>query len=159
MSKILAIDLGTTYFKTTLFDRGGRLCHTHRMASPVVATEPGRMELPADAFCNAIARGIAELRNLNENGLADVAAVTFATQTNSFVLLDTQDRPLTPIILWPDDARKHLEHEVGQRCDIAGFPSTTGIPQVNHQFMLAKLLWLQKQRAGGVGADGPAMPD
>ena len=80
------------------------------------------MELPADAFGDAIAEGIAELRGPRRGGLADVEAVTFATQTNSFVLLDADDRPLTPFILWPDRRAAELEAEVRRRCDVADSP-------------------------------------
>ena len=77
--------------------------------------------------------------------MSDVEAVTFATQTNSFVLLDAEDRPLTPLILWPDRRAAQLEEEVCGRCDIPGFSATTGIPQFNFQCMAAKLLWLQNR--------------
>ena len=124
------IDLGTTYFKISLFDRNGRLCDTCRIAPPIVAPRDGYMELPADAFGNVIARGIAELRSRAGGDLSDVEAVTFATQTNSFVLLDAEDRPLTPLILWPDRRAEQLEEEVRRRCDIPGFSATTGIPRI-----------------------------
>ncbi len=72
-------------------------------------------------------------------------AVTFATQTNSFLLLDADNRPLTPIILWPDRARGGVGSGVQQQlCSVPAFSATTGIPQVDSQFMPAKLLWLQR---------------
>jgi xylulokinase len=141
VSKILSIDLGTTYFKIALFDRDGRLCDTCRIAPPTVATNPGWMELPVDGFCDVIARGIAEIGSRGD--LGDVEAVTFATQTNSFTLLDAANRALTPLILWPDRRAGQLEDEVRRRSDVPGFSATTGIPQLNHQCMVAKLLWLQ----------------
>ena len=130
MAKILSIDLGTTYFKISLFDRNGRLCDTCRIAPPIVAAQAGYMELPADAFGDVILRGIAELRGRSGGDLSDVEAVTFATQTNSFVLLDAEDRPLTPLILWPDRRAADLDAEVRRRCDIPGFSATTGIPRI-----------------------------
>jgi xylulokinase len=145
VGKILAIDLGTTLLKFTLFERSGSLCDVCRIPSPVVAAEAGRMDLPADAFADVIAQGIAELRQRADVGLADVEAVTFATQTNSFVLLDAAGRPLGPIILWPDRRAADLETEARRRCDVPGFSATTGIPQMSLQFMAAKLLWLQRQ--------------
>ena len=145
MAKILTIDLGTTYFKIALFDRDGQLCDSCRIAPPIDAASSGLLELPADAFRNTLAEGIAKLRDRAENGLADVEAVTFATQTNSFVLLDAENRPLTPIILWPDLRAAELELEVQTRCEQLKFAATTGVPQFNAQFMAAKLLWLQRQ--------------
>ncbi len=162
MPKILAVDLGTTYLKFTLFDRDGRLCDTHRLTPPVkkgsgpicrngpkgashkLDLTPFSLELDVDAFDDVVAQGIAEIGDRAEGGLADVEAVTFATQTNSFVLLDGDDRPLTPIVLWPDRRAAELEPEVRCRCELPEFAATTGIPQVSHQFMLAKLLWLQQ---------------
>jgi xylulokinase len=71
--------------------------------------------------------------------------VTFATQTNSFVLLDAEDRPLTALILWPDRRAEELDDEVVRRCDVPEFSATTGIPRLNFQCMVAKLLWLQER--------------
>jgi xylulokinase len=144
MAKILVVDLGTTYFKIALFDRQGRLCDSRRISPPVRVEQPGRMELPADAFREALIEGIGELRDCTPGGLADVEAVSFATQTNSFVLLDADNRPLTPIILWPDSRAAELETEVRRRCELQGFTATTGIPQLGGQFMAAKLLWMQR---------------
>lgn len=145
MGKILTIDLGTTLFKFALFDRSGRLCDTCRIPPAVVAAEAGRMELPSDAFAEVIGRGISELRKCAGGSLADVEAISFATQTNSFVLLDAAGLPLTPIILWPDGRATSFEAAVRTRCDLPAFSATTGIPEVTHQFMPAKLLWLQDQ--------------
>ena len=39
MTKILAIDLGTTYFKFVLVDRNGQLCDTCRLAPPIPCRE------------------------------------------------------------------------------------------------------------------------
>lgn len=145
MGQILSIDLGTTYFKVSLFDSDGRLRDLSRIASPVVAARTGYAELPADAFCSAILQGILELRSRSSCGLTDVEAVTFATQTNSFILLDTEDRPLTPLILWSDRRAANLEAEVCRRCGIPEFATTAGFSRINFQSMPAKLLWLQDQ--------------
>ena len=145
MGKILAIDLGTTYFKFSLFDDRGRLGEMCRIAPPVERDSTGRVELPVDGFCQAILRGLSELRSVANGCLDDVAAVTFATQTNSFVLLDAADRPLTPLILWQDARAAQLTPEVRARCDIPGFQATTGLHPIDFQYMPAKLLWLQRE--------------
>ncbi len=144
MAKILTIDLGTTFFKTALFDREGRLCDSCRLAPPIHVPQPGWMELPVQAFIETIARGIAELGNRAGDHFQDITAVTFATQTNSFVLLDSDNRPLTPIILWPDGRAAELEADIGRRCDLPAFTATTGIPKINSQFMVGKLFWIQQ---------------
>ncbi|MBN2580347.1 MAG: FGGY-family carbohydrate kinase [Pirellulales bacterium] len=144
MSKILAIDLGTTYLKMMLYDRDSGTYEVRRFDLPLRREPVGRLELSTDAFADVLLRGFMDLRNHAAVGLADVEAITFATQTNSFVLLDADHRPLTPLILWPDVRAAELESEVQKRCGFPEFSAATGVPQLNRQFMAAKLLWLQR---------------
>ncbi len=143
MTKILVVDLGTTFFKFTLFDRTGRLCESRQIAVPVVRSPDGRMELPADAMEETIAQGILGLQSPG-GGLADVEAITFATQTNSFLLLGVDGQPLTPVILWPDTRAVALETGLQKEFAAAAVSCITGIPRVDRQFMPTKLLWLRR---------------
>ena len=61
------------------------------------------------------AQHASDLRERAGGQWAEVEAVTFATQTNSFLLLDANTRPLTPIILWPDRRAADLEAEIRDR--------------------------------------------
>jgi xylulokinase len=143
MAKILVIDLGTTYFKFALFDRGGQLCHLACREPPIRRPEAGRMELEAADFAAVLAKGIAEVANA-AGGLADVDAVSFSTQTNSFLLVGPDDAPLTPILLWPDLRAAEIEAEIREYSAIPGFRAVTGVPALSAQFMIAKLVWLRR---------------
>ncbi len=143
MGKILVLDLGTTYFKISLFDRKGRLCDGCQITPPIGSERAGFSEIDVDLFAAALHDGIGQLRD--RGSLADVEAVTFATQTNSFVLLDADNRPLTSIILWTDRRAADLETDVLNLSGIPEHAKTTGVPKMNSQFMVAKLLWLQQQ--------------
>ena len=120
---ILTFDLGTSYFKFALVDRRGQLVEMCRIRPPLHDERPNIMELDARAFADILVDGVAQLEQRAPGSLASVKAVTFATQTNSFVLLDAGCRPLTPIILWPDERAAELEEEyrnlslAGIRCD------------------------------------------
>jgi xylulokinase len=142
-AKILTIDLGTTFFKFAVFDRDGRLCHSVAIAPPIVRPEADRMELPANAMEQTIVGGIRALE-AHCGRLTDVEAVAFATQTNSFLLLDDGSRPLTPLILWPDERAAHFEAELRRWWQSVPAAGATGVPQLNRQFMAAKLLWLRR---------------
>lgn len=143
VAKILVFDLGTSYFKFALFDRAGQLCGLVQRAPPLQCSADGRVELPVDDFERVVNEGIAELA-AQAGGLAEVEAVSFATQTNSFLLLDAGARPLTPIILWPDRRAADLQAEILACGELPSLAATTGVPAVNLQFMLAKLLWLRR---------------
>lgn len=146
MPHILTLDLGTTYFKAGLFDREGRMCALYREAPPIRCPRPGRCELDAADFRAAVRRSIAAVGASSPDGLRDVAAVTFATQTNSFVLLDADDQPLTPIILWPDDRAAVLTDHVRSIAELPAFRATTGLAGLGTEFMAAKLHWLRGEQ-------------
>lgn len=143
MAKILIIDLGTSYFKFALFDRGGRLCGLVQRPTPARQPRDGWIEVQAHDFDREILEGIAAIGK-QAGRLADVEALGFATQTNSFLLLDRQDRPLTPLILWPDRRAADLEPELQRLVDQPLLAGTTGVPGLTHQFGVAKLLWLRR---------------
>src|SRR5437763_8779814 len=102
MSSILIIDLGTTLFKLAVFDEQGNVRALRRVAPPIVHRNPGWVELEPAAFKERIVESVAELRADLGDGWNDIAAVSFATQANSFILSDAQGHELTPIILWTD---------------------------------------------------------
>lgn len=145
MGRILTLDLGTTYLKAALFDEQGKIAALHRMAVPVEHPQPGFWELTVAKLRESIRAAICQLGSSSRHGLADVEAVTFATQTNSFVVLDQLDQPLTPVILWPDERAAGLDDAVRHLSEIGDSRSVTGVPALDAQFMVAKLLWLQRR--------------
>jgi xylulokinase len=144
VSHILTFDLGTTYFKICLFDDTGRLVAVRRTAPPIVRSKDGRCELPVDGFRHVLTEAVLDLGRSMTGGLSNVVAISFATQANSFVLLDEHDQPLNPIIMWPDNRACPAEPLIDELSQMDGYYQTTGIPQISGQFMPAKLLWLKK---------------
>ena len=128
-----------------LVDRDGQLVSLCRVVPPVHAAQPGRVELSPQGFLDALAQGAAELEAQAPEAAAKIRAVTFATQTNSFILLDAACRPLTPLILWPDARAVDLEEELHRLDSLPAFTETTGVAALNRDFMAAKLLWLQRE--------------
>jgi xylulokinase len=144
VAHILTFDLGTTYFKVCLFDDTGQLLEVRRAAPPIVRSNDDRCELPVEGFRRVLTEAVLDLGRSVTGGLSEVAAISFATQANSFVLLDEHDQPLTPIIMWPDNRACPAEPLVDELSRMDGFTRTTGIPQMSGQFMPAKLIWLKK---------------
>jgi len=146
MQTLLTIDLGTTSFKCGLFDAGGRMLAHVRVTPPVRHPRPGRWELPVDDLIAAVQQGVRRLGRAAPSALRRAAAVCFATQTNSFALLDGRDRALTPLILWPDlRAADGSRAQVALAERIAALRDLTGVPGMTAESMLAKLLWLKRQ--------------
>lgn len=141
---ILVFDLGTTYFKFSLFGSNGQLVDWRQIAPPTRITPDGLAELDAADFTATIIEGVSQLQKSHRECVANIRAVTFASQTNSFVLLDRDNHPLTPIILWTDRRAAAMNEEVEMCRELPGFTSITGLPTLTCLFMVAKLLWIQR---------------
>ncbi len=146
MSEILTIDLGTTYFKAALFDDAGELVALHRVPAPTRSPQRQWLEMDVADFRRTITQAVAAVAASRPGGLADVAAVTFATQTNSFALLDGDDQPLTPLILWPDARAAAYEDRLKRLMQLPDFTARTGVPDLAREFMAAKLLMLAAEQ-------------
>lgn len=150
MTRYLTIDLGTTLLKFAAFDECGQMQAMVREAPPIEHPQPNRWELSVDALRKTIIAGIAQVRALSS--LEGVAAVSFASQANSFTLLDGSDRPLCPIILWPDERAADEASALNAAAARPGFSRQTGLPALGVQFSPAKLRWLARAHPSAVAS-------
>ena len=144
MGTIFTIDLGTTSFKAALFDSSLKLIAVARVPTPVHVAAAGWREILPEAFFRAIQDLAGLLRTQNPSGYSSIGMVTFSTQTNSFILLDGRDCPLTPLILWSDERARH-DFSSEEDFRIAA-PSVTGLPSVGALAAPAKLKWMAKHQ-------------
>lgn len=142
---ILVFDLGTTNFKATLFDFDGSLRALARTPTPFRRTRAPHSEVPIDAFEAALLELARDLQRQAPDAWAAVRAVTWSSQTNTFALLDAENAPLTPLVVWND--RRAADHTapVEQLQALPRFYETTGVPGLSAEFMVAKLRWFQDQ--------------
>ena len=143
MARFLTFDLGTTLYKVALFDDAGNLLGVERVAPPVLHPKPDWWELDPRTFQQPLLQAARALRQ-QTGGFDDVAAVSFATQANSFILLDERGEPLTPIILWPDQRAAEFREELEAISNLPDFTRRTGMPRFGPGLALAKVLrWKQ----------------
>ena len=143
MCHILTFDLGTTYFKACVFDAQGHLLALAREATPIEEPAPGRREIAADALIRSVASLVEQLRAADAAAVEAVGDISFATQTNSFILLDGQDRPLTPVILWNDQRAKNDASQPQWLPPDPSLQAETGLARVGYQMAIAKVRWIQ----------------
>lgn len=141
---ILVFDLGTSYFKGTLFAMDGQLLAAHHVPTPFTNSTTPYSEVAVEAFENALLALAEALRACAPEAYAAIAAVTFSTQTNSFVLLDADDAPLTPIVIWNDRRAMAQSAPLEALMALPDFYETTGVPGLSGEFMVAKLHWYQQ---------------
>jgi xylulokinase len=140
---VLGIDLGTTYFKAGLFSEDGQLLGMGRAVVAAQTNAGGRLEISPSRFQSLLGEVVG--RALAESGLPSVAveAVSYSSQANSFLLLDQDERPLTPIILWPDRRVEEIPPELSSVHSRPDFSTVTGLDLVSPFQCASKLLWLR----------------
>lgn len=139
---ILTVDLGTTYFKACLFDDQGELRGAARVAPPLTHTRSDRWELAAEAFLTTLQAAVGQTLQACPDLRDKVAALAFATQANSFTLLDKHQRPLLPFVLWPDERAAGAPGGMQLMQALLAHRAVTGVPEVGPTFMAAKLHFL-----------------
>jgi sugar (pentulose or hexulose) kinase len=103
----------------------------------------GRRELSVAGFLGAITGAVNALSS-QVGSLRDVTKVSFASQANTFTLLDDCNVPLLPFLVWSDLRADECESFIHAFSNDAEFYTSTGIPQLDRQFMVAKLDWLRR---------------
>jgi len=147
MELTLGIDLGTSYFKLGLFDRE---CKCFGLSGVSVKKDIGSgvlYELAIDRFWKLLQNGLKDVCKQAKVEPAEIKAIGYSSQANSFILLDKSDLPLTPIILWPDERSKRIYPEVKQLWQRDDFLQITGLGiDCSNQLCINKLLWFKKNQ-------------
>ncbi|MHC4124781.1 MAG: FGGY-family carbohydrate kinase [Planctomycetota bacterium] len=144
MPGVLGIDLGTSYFKLGLFDVQGKLLGLGRVPVNKDTVDGIRCELQTSLFWSLLKKGIAKACQTAGIGTEDIKAVSYSSQANSFILLDKNDKPLTPLILWPDKRAKSVDTKVEKYWQKDIFLQKTGLGVgCTEEFCVPKLRWFQ----------------
>ncbi len=146
MSLLLGIDLGTSYFKVGLFDRNLEIQGLGRVAVRTRVEGP-RRELPTEDFWQCLRSALEQALEQAGADPGRIAALSYSSQANSFLLLDRGNRPLTPLVLWPDS--RQPDPPPGPRAlqerddfgDITGMGGPLGPGSA-----VTKLFWWQRQQ-------------
>ncbi len=134
----LGIDIGTSSVKAVLLDAQGAVLAQAASSLEVSRPSPGFSEQDPEAWWRAALRAVAALP---AGARAGVRAVGLSGQMHGATLLDAQDRPLRPAILWNDgrSAQECLELE---RREPASRAITGNIMMPG--FTAPKLLWVAR---------------
>lgn len=133
---ILALDSSTTATKAIAFDLDGRAVVEARRSYPRSNPKPGWQEQDAEDWWRATANSIREVTE-SLGGQREILSLCMTHQRESFVLLDEQDKPIRPAVLWLDTRAASQIERVGsdQVHALSGKP-----PSTTPSFY--KLIWL-----------------
>lgn len=147
MPLLLGIDLGTSYFKAGLYEEDGRLRGLARTPTPITSPVPGRREMSPGAFWQSL-HGIVSAALKQASAQArDISALSYSSQANTFLLLDSKRSPLTPIMVWQDTRALDKPTPLDTYRESDAFFQKTGIAMRSTGTMLGKLEWLRETQA------------
>jgi gluconokinase len=144
---VLAIDVGTTSVRAELYDRRGRDVEGTGMSAetPLQATAAGAATLDADQLLERTLAIVDETMTAATATLglrAEVAAVAISTFWHSFLGVDAQNRPTTPLLLWADSRASQQMLDLRARLDERAVHARTGC-LLHWSYWPAKMLWLR----------------
>ncbi|KAE9528351.1 xylulokinase [Testudinibacter aquarius] len=137
----LGIDLGTSGVKLVLLDERQTIVVTHSTALALSRPQPLWSEQNPHDWWQAVNAGIQALKN--QHDLKQVKAIGLTGQMHGAVMLDKQNQPLYPAILWNDGRSvaecQELEQQVPDSRLITGNLMMPG-------FTAPKLKWFKKHQ-------------
>jgi xylulokinase len=145
MENALGIDVGTTNVKVALVQGDGTTAGTAHRALPMNRT--GEIaEQDAGAMWSSLVDAVREVTSAHPNEARGVRAVGVCSQYSSIVPIDSESRPLVPMLMWQD--LRGTDHclEIMQRAENAFFTFVErhGIPPVGGGLSLAHILYVQQ---------------
>jgi len=144
---VVALDVGTSSARARAFDAEGRALRgaDGHVAYEPAATADGGVELDAPALVSASAAALDRcLAGLGARA-KQTAAVGVSVFWHSLLGLDTDGRPLTPVITWADTRSAPDALALRRRLDERALHARTGAP-LHSAFFPAKLRWLARTR-------------
>jgi len=136
----LGLDLGTSALKAVLVNEAAKVVAETSVALAISRPKPTWSEQNAPDFWMAVCAVVDEFKRDHAGALAKVRGIGLSGQMHGAVLLDAQDKPVRPVILW-NDGRAARECGALAR-DFPDLPFTTGVVAMPG-FTAPKLMWLK----------------
>ena len=140
---ILAHDLGTSGNKATLFSVEGELGASSLYEYPVSYPHNSWVEQDPDDFWKAVCLSTRELLEKAKVSPSDVAGISFSGQMMGCLLVDSEGKPLRPIIIWADTRAGKQADEMEEKLGMEYVYRITG-HRISASYSAAKLLWVKE---------------
>ncbi len=137
---ILGVDIGTGSAKAVAVHPNGQISAAHRQAYPTMHPQPGFSEQDPQAVLAAI---ISTIQHTVAQMGSSPAAISLSCAMHSFMAVDENGQPLTPLMTWADNRSEKYatalkNTEAGKRIYAA-----TGTP-VHPMSPLCKIQWIRE---------------
>jgi xylulokinase len=143
MALFLGLDVGTSGLKAIAVDpERGAVVASETRDYPLSTPRTGWAEQDAEDFATAAVEALAAIARALGPRAAEVRAIGLTGQMHSAVVLDADDAPIRPAILWCDTRTTAECAAIRERLGDDGLARTVG-NRALEGFTLPKLLWLR----------------
>lgn len=139
----LGLDLGGTGAKAAVYDSAGQFLGSGQSQYTPVTSAEGYTEIPIDEIYNAAREAV---RQAVSSSNADVRSMSISSQGQTFVVLDDNDEPLYPVILWYDSRASKQAETLNSVIMTSG--AAEPLPYIEAIATAPKIMWLKERFPG-----------
>lgn len=141
MKNFLTFDVGTTAMKCILFDAEFNEVFCANKEYSIEAREQGMAEIDADTYFDTFRECVDEIwkAGVSPN---DIIAITFTTQGETLIPVDTEGRALCKAIVWLDTRAEDEAEVIQEKIPAGEMYRRTGLGGIDGALPAAKVLWL-----------------
>jgi gluconokinase len=145
---VLALDVGTTSVRAELYDSRARDVRSTAMTAetPLQTSSDGAATLDPEKLLDLVLDAIDRCLDGAGKALGDdlkVAAVGISTFWHSFLGVDADNKPTTPLFLWADSRAHEEMQQLRRQLDERAVHARTGC-LLHWSYWPAKMLWVRK---------------
>ncbi|WP_172196322.1 gluconokinase [Saccharibacillus qingshengii] len=144
MGLYIGLDIGTTSTKAFLYDEKGGIRGGSQQAYPLLVPEAGRAEQRPDELLDAVIEAIRGAMQDAGARADEISAVGISAAMHSVMAVDSEGKPLTPLITWADNRSLGQANDLRRNGEAGRLYRATGTP-VHPMSPLTKLLWLRSR--------------
>lgn len=137
---IIGLDIGTSSVKGVLMSKEGKIQKTARGTFAYTKLENGGLEITADDFTAVCCSIIKELAEATEKPVLGICA---SSASGNLLVLDKNNRPVTPIFNWQDQRVATEVKEILGEIDLDELYGRVGWPFDQKTFPLALLCYVR----------------
>ncbi len=143
----IGVDAGTTGVTVSFFDANGEAVASGYQEYRCLYPHPGWVEQDMDEVWRGIVAACRMALQACDASPERFRSLAFSSQRGTFVLLDREETPLGPAIVWNDSRASEMEAVIGERLSPQRYREITGTP-LSASWAAARIAWLKRHRPG-----------
>ncbi len=145
MGYVIGLDLGTSFIKCSLVNHEGKCLSVGSIATP--KKQKGKFILiRPEAFWKAIQQCVSSACSQAGISVSEIVGVSYASQANTFLLLDKNYGPITDLIVWTTHLEDHLSEEYLSFFNSKEFFERSGYKTLGRGSMVSNFTWIRNNR-------------